>query len=112
MEEQSQQAGVADLGRFGYKQELRRAQTIEDQSLAWANGADYCLAASVWTRDVGRALRIAHKLQSGTIWINTPIPLVNAMPHSGYKRSGFGNVVGIYSLEEYMQIKHGMASHD
>jgi hypothetical protein len=62
VEEQSQQADVADLARFGYKQELRLAQAIEDQSLEWANGVAYGLAASVWSRDVGRALRMARKL--------------------------------------------------
>jgi betaine-aldehyde dehydrogenase len=112
VEEQSQQTDVADLARFGYKQELRLAQAIEDQSLEWANGVDYGLAASVWTRDVGRALRMASKLQFGTVWINTPIPLVNEMPHGGYKQSGYRKDMGIYSLEEYTQIKHVMASHD
>ena len=112
MEEQSQQADVADLARFGYKQELRLAQAIEDQSLEWANGVDYALAASVWTWDVGRVQRMARKLQFGTIWINTHIPLVNEMPHGGYKQSGYGKDMGIYSLEEYTLIKHVMASHD
>ncbi|HEX8996644.1 MAG TPA: aldehyde dehydrogenase family protein [Ktedonobacterales bacterium] len=112
MEEQSQQADVADLARFGYKQDLRLAQTIEDQAPEWANGVDYGLAASVWTRDVGRALRRARKLQFGTVWINTHIPLVNEMPHGGYKQSGNGKAMGIYSLEEYTQIKHVRASHD
>jgi 1-pyrroline dehydrogenase len=84
----------------------------DDQALAWANDVPYGLAASVFTRDVARALNAARRLEFGTVWINAHIPLVSEMPHGGYKQSGYGKDLSAYSLEDYTQIKHVMVKLD
>jgi len=82
----------------------------EDEAVRWANGVEYGLASSVWTKDFGHALRIAKRLDFGCVWINTHIPLVAEMPHGGYKKSGYGKDLSMYALDDYTRIKHVMAN--
>jgi 1-pyrroline dehydrogenase len=82
----------------------------DEQAIAWANDVPYGLSASVFTRDVARALNAARKLEFGTVWINDHIPLVSEMPHGGFKQSGYGKDLSSYSLEDYTQVKHVMVN--
>ena len=82
----------------------------ESEALKWANRVKYGLASSVWTKDLGRALRMAKYLDFGAVWINTHIPLVAEMPHGGFKHSGYGKDLSMYGFEDYTRIKHVMAS--
>src|SRR5690348_6519133 len=82
--------------------------TDEDEAVKWANGVEYGLSSSVWTKDHGRAMRMTRRLDFGCVWVNTHIPFVSEMPHGGFKHSGYGKDLSLYDMEDYTRIKHVM----
>ena len=106
----SQDSEIVQREVFGPVVTVQRAPD-EDTLLAWANGVDYGLAASVWTTEVGRAMRMAAGLRFGTVWVNDHIPIMSEMPHGGFKQSGYGKDMSVYAVEHYTELKHVMIKH-
>ena len=103
----TQDSEIVQKEVFGPVVTVQRAPD-EATLLEWANGVDYGLAASVWTCDVGRAMRMAKGLRFGTVWVNDHIPIMSEMPHGGFKQSGYGKDMSVYAVEAYTELKHVM----
>jgi len=105
----SQDAEIVQREVFGPVVTVQRFKD-DAEAITWANGVDYGLAASVWTRDIARALDATRRLQFGTVWVNDHLPFMSEMPHGGRKQSGYGKDMSVYAVQEYTELKHVMIS--